>query len=329
MGRILVAALIEIESVVKRFGALTAVDNISFTVDRGEVLGFLGPNGAGKTTTMRIITGFINPDSGSVAVCGHDVLTDEIAARERIGYLPEGAPLYADMTPEGFLEFVAGARGLEGARARERIGWTIERLGLRPVLGQSVDTLSKGFKRRVGLALALIHDPEVLILDEPTDGLDPNQKHDVRALIGELSRDKAIIISTHLLEEVDAVCSRAVIISRGSIAANGTPDELARRSRYYNAVSLTIRGAPAIEVERSFRALGGVSDVEMEAENDSTVRCTLFPRNGASLIDAVSARLHDTSWRVDQLAVESGRLEDVFRTITTGSNAHAQTTGAN
>ena len=315
------STLIEIEAVSKRFGALTAVDDVSFSVDRGEVLGFLGPNGAGKTTTMRIVTGFVTPDSGRVAVCGHDVLEDDIAAKDTIGYLPEGAPLYADMTPEGFLDFVAGARGLSGSRARERVAWAIERLGLRPVLGQSVDTLSKGFKRRVGLALALVHDPDVLILDEPTDGLDPNQKHDVRSLIGELSRDKAIIISTHLLEEVDAVCTRAVIIARGRIVANGTPGELARRSRYYNAVTVTLRGVATAEAERGFMALDGVADVTVDGGGDGAAHYTLFPRDGASLIEDVSAHLQRTAWRVDGLAVEGGRLEDVFRSITTGSAA--------
>ena len=319
-GRVRVSVAIEIDAVSKRFGALTAVDGVSFGVDRGEVLGFLGPNGAGKTTTMRIVTGFVKPDSGRVSVCGHDVLADDIAAKATIGYLPEGAPLYADMTPEGFLDFVAAARGLRGEAARARVAWAIDRLGLRPVLGQSVDTLSKGFKRRVGLALALVHDPEVLILDEPTDGLDPNQKHDVRSLIRELARDKAIVISTHLLEEVDAVCSRAVIIDRGRVVANGTPVELARRSRYYNAVTVAVRGVAAADAERAFMALDGVSDVAAE-EAGGAVHCTLFPRGGASLIDAVSTHLQGTSWRVDRLGVESGRLEDVFRALTTGGKA--------
>ncbi len=313
---------IEIESVSKRFGALTAVDGVSFGVDEGEVLGFLGPNGAGKTTTMRIVTGFVRPDSGRVSVCGHDSPGDDIAAREEIGYLPEGAPLYADMTPEGFLDFAAAARGLAGARARERVGWAIDRLGLRPVLGQSIDTLSKGFKRRVGLALALVHDPKVLILDEPTDGLDPNQKHDVRALIRELSRDKAIVISTHLLEEVDAVCDRAVIIARGRVVADGTPDELARRSRYYNAVAVTLRGVAAADAKRAFGALENVAEVEAEDAGGGALRCTLFPKKGgASPIDAVSAHLQRESWRVDRLGVEAGRLEDVFRSVTAGAAA--------
>ena len=312
--------LIEVESVSKRFGAIQAVDGVSLSVGPGEVLGFLGPNGAGKTTTMRMIAGFVRPDSGAIAVCGHDAQTDGLAARESIGYLPEGAPLYADMTPEGFLDFVAAARGLRGARARERVAWAIDRLALRPVLGQSVDTLSKGFKRRVGLALALVHDPRALILDEPTDGLDPNQKHDVRGLIRELSRDKAIVISTHLLEEVDAVCTRAAIIARGRIVANGTPGELARRSRYYNAVGVTVRGPSADEAARAFGALDGVAEVATEAAGGA-VRCTLFPRGGGAPIGAVSAFLKTASWSVERLAVEGGRLDDVFRSATAGAAA--------
>ena len=311
---------IETESLRKRYGALNAVDGVSFSVERGEVLGFLGPNGAGKTTTMRIVTGFVKPDSGRASVCGRDVLAGDAAAREAIGYLPEGAPLYADMTPEGFLDFVAAARGLRGARARERISWAIERLDLRPVLGQSIETLSKGFKRRVGLALALVHDPEVLILDEPTDGLDPNQKHEVRLLIRELARDKAIVISTHLLEEVDAVCDRVAIIARGRIVADGAPAELASRSRYFNAVTVTVGGVAEAAAKAAFEALAGVSEVAVETVGDA-VRCTLFPRRGASLIGAVSACLQSASWRVDALSVESGRLEDVFRQVTLGDGA--------
>ena len=319
---------IEIEGIGKRFGALRAVDDVSFDVDRGEVLGFLGPNGAGKTTAMRIVTGFVRPDSGRVSVCGHDALADDPAARGKIGYLPEGAPLYADMTPEGFLDFVAAARGLRGARARERTAWAIERLGLRPVVGQSVDTLSKGFKRRVGLALALVHDPEVLILDEPTDGLDPNQKHDARALIRELSRDKAIVISTHLLDEVDAVCDRAVIIDHGRVVADGTPDELARRSRHYNAVALTLRGVALADAERALGALDGVAEVVGEETGEGRVRCTLFPRGGASLVEAVSAHSQAAGWRVDGFEVERGRLEDVFRAVTTGDGAARRARGS-
>jgi len=220
--------MIRIENLVKAFGAKRAVDGVSFAVERGEVLGFLGPNGAGKSTTMRMITGFLPPTGGRVSVGGHDVVESPLEAKRLIGYLPEAAPSYPDMTVEGFLGFAAEMRGLAGAARREAIGRVVELCFLQSVLAQSIDTLSKGYRHRTCLAQALIHDPEVLILDEPTDGLDPNQKHEVRNLIRELSRTKAIIFSTHILEEVDAVCTRAIIIDRGRIVASGTPDELGR-----------------------------------------------------------------------------------------------------
>jgi ABC-2 type transport system ATP-binding protein len=220
--------MIRIESLVKAFGAKRAVDGISFAVERGEVLGFLGPNGAGKSTTMRMITGFLEPTSGRVSVGGHDVVEAPLEAKRLIGYLPEAAPSYPDMTVEGFLAFAARMRGLEGAARRQAIARVVDLCFLSSVLYQSIDTLSKGYRHRTCLAQALIHDPDVLILDEPTDGLDPNQKHEVRNVIRELGRTKAIIFSTHILEEVDAVCTRAIIIDRGRIVASGTPDELGR-----------------------------------------------------------------------------------------------------
>lgn len=217
--------MIEIEGLVKRFGAFTAVDGVNFAVDQGTVLGFLGPNGAGKSTTMKMITGFLPPDAGRVRLCGFDITRSPLEAKRRTGYLPEGAPAYADMTPLGFLDFVADVRGLKGAARRQSLDEAIARAGLEPVLEQPVDTLSKGFKRRVGLAQAILHDPEVLVLDEPTDGLDPNQKWEVRRLIREMAPRKAIIISTHILEEVEAVCTRALIIAHGRILAEGLPLE--------------------------------------------------------------------------------------------------------
>jgi len=222
--------MIEINHLSKRYGALKAVDDVSFKVGPGEVLGFLGPNGAGKTTTMRIVTGFLAPTSGSVRVCGHDLEREPLAAKACMGYLPEGAPIYGEMSVRAFLDFIADVRGLRGERRRVRLDDVIERLGLQGVLEQVVETLSKGFKRRVGLAQALLHDPQVLILDEPTDGLDPNQKHEVRALINAMAKDKIIVISTHILEEVDAVCSRAIIIAGGRVLADESPQALAARS---------------------------------------------------------------------------------------------------
>ena len=218
--------LLEIEGLTKRFGPITAVDDISFTVDRGEVLGFLGPNGAGKSTTMKMITGYLSPTAGRMTVCGYDVRLHPIEAKRRIGYLPEGAPLYGDMTPNSLLNFVCDVRNLSRDQRRRGLDHAIEALHLHQVLQQPIETLSKGYKRRVGLAQAIVHDPDVLILDEPTDGLDPNQKHEVRDLLGRMASTKAIIISTHILEEVDAVCSRAIIISQGRIVADQTPSQL-------------------------------------------------------------------------------------------------------
>lgn len=222
--------MIEINGLTKHYGRHTVVDDLSFRCEPGEVLGFLGPNGAGKSTTMKMLTGFVSPSAGSATVCGHDIATDGLAARQKLGYLPEGAPCYAEMTPGSFLDFIADIRGLSGSTRRARLDEVIERLHLGPVLQQSIDTLSKGFKRRVGLAQAIIHDPDVLILDEPTDGLDPNQKHEVRELIHSMSADKLIVISTHILEEVEAVCSRAMIIANGRILADDEPQVLAAQS---------------------------------------------------------------------------------------------------
>ncbi|HWC62196.1 MAG TPA: ABC transporter ATP-binding protein [Rhizomicrobium sp.] len=222
--------MLEIENLTKRFGGVTAVAGLNLSVKKGEVLGFLGPNGAGKTTTMKMVTGFLTPDSGTARICGHDILGDTLAAQARLGYLPEGAPAYGEMTPREFLIFIARVRGLEGARAAAARDLAVARTGLEPVLDRPIDNLSKGFRRRVGLAQAILHDPEVLILDEPTDGLDPNQKHAVRQLIRDIAATKTIVISTHQLDEVEAVCTRAVIINKGALVADGTPAELSARA---------------------------------------------------------------------------------------------------
>src|SRR5689334_23742714 len=237
--------MIKIDNLVKAFGPKRAVDGISFTVEKGEVLGFLGPNGAGKSTTMRMITGFMPPTSGAISVGGYDVLESPIEAKRLIGYLPENAASYPDMTVQGFLNFAAELRGLAGGARKKAVNRVVELCFLEGVLHQSIDTLSKGYKHRTCLAQALIHDPDVLIMDEPTDGLDPNQKHEVRNLIRELGRNKAIVFSTHILEEVDAACTRAIIIDRGRIVANGTPEELRAMSEIAGAVTLQARGATA------------------------------------------------------------------------------------
>jgi ABC-2 type transport system ATP-binding protein len=234
--------MIKTQNLTKHFDGLVAVDDLSFSVAPGEVLGFLGPNGAGKTTTMRMLAGFITPSSGTGSVAGHDIVADSLAAKAVLGYLPEGAPHYGEMTVGGFLEFIADLRGLGGELRKQRLDYVIGRLQLEGVFEQTVETLSKGFKRRVGLAQAIMHDPKVLILDEPTDGLDPLQKHEVRTLITEIAREKTIVISTHILEEVDAVCTRAIIIARGKLVADDTPAAL--RSR-----------APSGRLEDVFRAV--------------------------------------------------------------------------
>jgi len=215
--------MIKTQNLTKNYDGLLAVDDLTFSVEPGEVLGFLGPNGAGKSTTMRMLAGFITPTSGTGSICGHDISTDPLAAKRELGYLPEGAPHYGEMTVGGFLDFIADLRGLSGAHRKSRLDYVLGRLQLEPVIAQTIDTLSKGFKRRVGLAQAIVHDPRVLILDEPTDGLDPLQKHEVRTLIGEIAREKTIVISTHILEEVDAVCTRAIIVARGKLVADDTP----------------------------------------------------------------------------------------------------------
>jgi len=306
--------MIKTEHLSKRYGALTAVDDVSFEVRPGEVLGFLGPNGAGKTTTMRMLTGYIAPSSGRASIYGHDVETDPIAARSCIGYLPEGAPAYGEMTARAFLDFIADLRGLRGAVRRARLDTVIQRLELGPVLQQSIDTLSKGFRCRVGLAQAIVHDPAVLILDEPTDGLDPNQKHEVRTLINEISRDKIIVISTHILEEVDAVCTRAMVIARGRIVVDDTPAGLAARSRYHNAVSLQLEHREQLAAARD--ALSELLDVATVEVDERAGKLTAFPANGAAILEPISDRLAQAGIYVTALRVEPGRLDEVFRTLT-------------
>jgi ABC-2 type transport system ATP-binding protein len=310
--------MIEIRNLTKRFGTLTAVDDVSFTVERGTVLGFLGPNGAGKSTTMKMVTGFLTPDSGTVTVSGYDLATRPVEVKRRIGYLPEGAPLYGDMTPRAFLEFVAQVRGLRGVERRSCIDAVVDKVSLEAVLEQPIDTLSKGFKRRVGLAQAILHDPEVLILDEPTDGLDPNQKHEVRELIRSMAAQKVIVLSTHILEEVDAVCGRTIIIAGGRIVSDGTPAELLARSRLHNAVSVAVRGAPDGILE-ALGAIDGAAGAELVAQGEAHTLVRVYPRaGGASLAAAVGQVARSRSWEVDELHVERGRLDEVFREITAG-----------
>ena len=305
--------MIKTEHLSKHYDRLTAVDDVTFEVRPGEVLGFLGPNGAGKTTTMRMLAGFVTPSAGRASISGHDVEADALAAKACLGYLPEGAPAYGEMTVRGFLTFIADLRGLDGPR-RARLDYVIGRLQLESVLEQTVDTLSKGFRRRVGLAQAIMHDPPVMVLDEPTDGLDPNQKHEVRTLINEMSRDKIIVISTHILEEVDAVCTRAIIIARGRIVADDSPAGLATRSRYHNAVTVRLERAADLSAARAALAgLAGVADVEV---SEREARLTALPRSGTTILPAVSELAARQGLALKELHLESGRLDEVFRTIT-------------
>ncbi|HTV97866.1 MAG TPA: ATP-binding cassette domain-containing protein [Steroidobacteraceae bacterium] len=306
--------MITTKNLSKRYGENLAVDDLTFTVSPGEVLGFLGANGAGKSTTMRMIAGFIAPTAGQVTVCGHDIEQAPVAAKSCIGYLPEGAPSYGEMTVSEFLDFVADVRALSGEHRRERRGVVIERLALGPVIDQVIETLSKGFRRRVGLAQALIHDPQALILDEPTDGLDPNQKHEVRRLINELGKDKLVIVSTHILEEVHEVCTRAIIIADGRIVADETPSALEARSRYHHAVSLRFdKPEQLAAARREIAALAEVGEVEAD---DRELRLTAVPRAGKNALPAVSALITKHDWDVPELHLESGRLDEVFRRLT-------------
>ena len=304
--------MIEIRNLSKKFDQFTAVDDLSFEIGEGEVLGFLGPNGAGKSTTMKVITGFLSASAGSVTIDGHDISSDPIKAKALMGYLPEGAPSYGDMSTLEFLRFIGRIRGYRGEELEQRVAHVIQEVALQSVANQTIETLSKGFKRRVGLAQAIIHDPKVLVLDEPTDGLDPNQKHHVRELIKNLAQDKIVIISTHILEEVTAVCSRAIIISEGKIVADGTPAYLESQSKYHQAVS--VRLTEAYDLEADLSSLTDVSGVERDEENDLVFR--ILAKDGKSIFTQVSEIAQAKHWPITEFHVSRGQLEDVFRTAT-------------
>ncbi|MGB9603903.1 MAG: ABC transporter ATP-binding protein [Limisphaerales bacterium] len=312
--------MIQVKNLAKSFGPKRAVDGVTFNVEVGEVLGFLGPNGAGKSTTMRMITGFIPPTEGTVVIGGHDILNNPIEAKKLIGYLPENAPAYADMTVYGFLNFVAELRGLRGEAKKKAVSRVIEMCFLETVVHQSIDTLSKGFRHRTCFAQSIIHDPPVLVLDEPTDGLDPNQKHEVRTLIKRMGEKKAIIFSTHILEEVEAACTRAIIIDRGKIVANGTPEELKRMSELAGTVILRVRDVPAEIVKEKISELPCAKRAAVISQNDGAAACVrVYPRPNIAdgeLARAVGALATQMQWRVEELHTDEGRLDEVFRSIT-------------
>jgi ABC-2 type transport system ATP-binding protein len=308
--------MIEADRLTRCYGRLTAVDALSLRAEPGQVLGLLGPNGAGKSTAMRMIAGFLAPTSGTARVCGHDVQREPQQARRALGYLPEGAPSYGEMTVREFLTFILRVRALPAETGYRRFEEVVTHLQLEEVLEQCIDTLSKGLRRRVGLAQAILHDPPVLMLDEPTDGLDPNQKHAVRRLIDSMARERTILISTHLLEEVHALCNRVVIIARGKLLADATPAELEARSRYHGAVSFSAAGS--VVSQEMLGRLPQVAAVEVDPLDG---RVTVFPKPGARILEPVEHLLREQGLEVSEIQLERGRLDEVFRQITTGEGA--------
>ena len=305
--------MISVSGLTKSFGETVAVNNLTFSVKQGEVLGFLGPNGAGKSTTMKMIAGFITPDQGSVEIGGVDMAHDPIAAKKNLGYLPEGIPLYSDMPVHAFLAFVGRIRGFGGSTLSERIAQVVSDVQIEDVLTKPIHTLSKGYKRRVGIAQALIHDPPALVLDEPTDGLDPNQKDQIAALIEKITERKAIVLSTHILTEVETVCNRVIIIDQGEVIADQTPDSMAKLSGFHNAVNLQVTGQNIEEVKSQLRLVDEIDDIWYTGNNNSF---RLVSKNGQSLVDQVWEIARSNGWNVRTLTEEKGELEDVFRQLT-------------
>ena len=305
--------LISVSRLTKRFGMAVAVDDLTFSVQRGEVLGFLGPNGAGKSTTMKMIAGYLDPDHGSVEIDGINMASKPIEAKRKLGYLPEGIPLYGDMPVQSFLTFIAEIRGIPRSRLANRIGEVVSDVQISDVLAQPIHTLSKGYKRRVGIAQALMHDPSALVLDEPTDGLDPNQKDQIAALIEKISEKKAIILSTHILTEVQSVCNRVIIIDRGRVVADQSPDAMAEMSEFHNALRIQVSNRSREEIENRLRGIDDVADVLYIKSNGSF---RLISKNGHSLVDQVWGIAQSSGWNIRTLSEEKGELEDVFRQLT-------------
>lgn len=308
--------MITLENVTRKFGSFVAVDNLSMTVPKGQVLGFLGPNGAGKTTTMRMISGFLTPSAGKITVCGYDVAENPVEVKRHIGYMPEVASSYNDMTVLSFLNFIAEARGLSGSAKEKAVEKVVADISLSNVLYQPIDTLSKGYKRRVGLAQALVHDPAVLILDEPTEGLDPNQKREIRILIRDLQKDKSIIISTHVLEEVEAMCSRAVIIDKGKIVLDDTPRALISLSETHQTLFVLIPSYQRERAQTVFNEMPQITTTDVKRESDEAYLFTLIPKERESVTADIVEALRRQDIKILDLFIEKGRLEEVFYAFT-------------
>lgn len=315
--------LVELDHLSKHFGPFVAVDDISLRVEKGEVLGFLGPNGAGKSTTMRMVAGFLTPTSGRALVCGNDVAENPVAAKATVGYMAEGSPSYDDMTVRAFLSFIADIRNIPAEARETRIAEVVEKIALKEVIDRPIDVLSKGYKRRVGMAQAMIHDPPVLILDEPTDGLDPNQKHHVRSLIKEMAAEKVIIISTHILEEVEAVCTRAVIIGNGKLLADGTADSLLNRLPNHNAVCVVVPSDAVDVLKARLQSIEGIVRIDVSETGDGHSRLKCLPANGATLLPPISEAVRSSGLSFSELYQDRGDLDSVFRLITVGEEVQA------
>jgi ABC-2 type transport system ATP-binding protein len=308
--------MIEVVEISRNFGKFQAVSNVSFQVQKSEVLGFLGPNGAGKSTTMKMLTGYLQPSSGDALICGHSVTKQSLKARAKIGYLPESAPSYGEMQVEEFLRFAGKVRGLTGEKLNSQIEKVLEDTSLQTVRKQLIETLSKGYRQRTCLAQSLLHDPPVLLLDEPTDGLDPNQKYEVRKLISQLKEDRTILVSTHILEEVEAICTRAIILSEGKIVGDGTPEELLSKSVYHNAINLKISVKPDQNVQRILLGIPSVERVEIQSSNHQTLSFVVLAKQGQPILEEVKERLDQQNVKIVEMYVEKGRLDEVFRQMT-------------
>ncbi len=292
------------------------MNNVSFRVQKSEVLGFLGPNGAGKSTTMKMLTGYLQPSSGDALICGHSVTKQSLKARAKIGYLPESASSYGEMQVEEFLRFAGKVKGLTGGKLNSQIEKVLEDTSLKTVRKQLIETLSKGYRQRTCLVQSLLHDPPVLLLDEPTDGLDPNQKYEVRKLINQLKADRTILVSTHILEEVEAICTRAIILSEGKIVGDGTPEELLSKSIYHNAINLKIRVKPNQNLQQILLGIPSVEKVEIQSSNHQTLSFIILAKQGKLILEEVKERLDQNNVKIVEMYVEKGRLDEVFRQMT-------------